>query len=299
MMGLLDKIANFLGKGKFIEWQNKSKNWTDSNIQLPKIILSAGNVNVSVNVKVYKMDETLAPHSEKLLKQDAILVAADTVIPEINLFLEDVDAKELLKEFQTYSEPQHFNALRLSILAQKLHEDGKNDQSIRVVKNLRDRYGEAGNAIHNLYISSHLKEYILFTLNWYKFETNFDVQLTRNRFLPEFKEALKDYKHAIFIGTTKRVDEIVSGIKQKFADGAIHISLYSRELKNNEKLKLALEIYQADEENPKINIEPFENTYFRVQNALNYRIYNTEYKGREKKYSRKERKRLKRLRKRK
>jgi hypothetical protein len=289
---LVDIIHNLLGEKNFNDWKIKSEKWKDSNIKFPKKIKSKGDV--TFNTYIFRTEPTISNHSPEILHNEGIFVSEDLAEIEGAMLSENKDDKALLYEFDLYCESQHYDALRLAIASQKLHESGDDAKSIRILDIIRKKYGTEGNTIYNLYISSIMKTIVISALNTYKLALN-NVNDIRNRFLPEFKELLVDYDYVIFVGVNKTTQMIIREIKEKYQHRVNHISIYSREAIHNQKVDKALEKFQENPKNPKIKIEKFENEYFLIANAQNYRIYFLERI--EQKLSRKARKRYKKAKK--
>ncbi len=290
---LLEIIHNFLGERNFNNWKIKSEKWRDSTVTLPKKVKAGGDVHITTNI--FRTEKPVSDISKEIIENEGIFVSEDLVNIENMMLNETADDRELLKDFELYCESQHYDALRLAIASQKLHEAGSDDESIKIVDKIRRKFGSEGNAVYNLYISSVLKNVVIFSLKWYKIQISDDNNI-KARFLPEFKSLLQDYDYAIFVGVSKSVPMIVEEIKEKYRHRVNHLSIYSRESTHNEKVNQALKEYQEDPNNPKLKIEEFGNEYFRIENAQNYRIYFLDrISG---KLSRRARKRFKKARKR-
>lgn len=296
-------MKRLLGLDLSIEYKDKSENLLSKN-KIPSKVIVKSSPNAKVEIKNYFYDPNYLKDVSpaKLLDKNTIIANSEIVDIEQNFMDLDIDTYYLLREFD-FLKSEYRSALRLAFLSQKFHKERKYKKSIKIIKDLRERYGEKGNTINNLYLSSHLKLFVLAELHRIKHETNFNVEKIKKEFGNKFEEILEDYPNAIYVGTIKSVNEVIKDINNRYNRDLRSVSLFSRERYNNAKSVQALEEYTKNPNNPTIRIEEFENPFYEIKDALNFKIYFRQTKSeklkREKELKKKKRKKMKRKKKKK
>lgn len=232
------------------------------------------------NLEIYMMDPEA---TQKMFQSDTLKDAVGISATDIGMVSRSdlvgydwlaISAQESSRDFLVQMRDliphDDLVALSISMTIKKYEIHGQAGEAINLREHLRNKYGERGNRIYNLFGTGMLERFFGFLLRWIAYSGTWSDKM---QFKELWEKCLVEMDYAIFVNSRTTQTEIISTLQRRLrVEGVPAVFIFGRTVPIVDKIKKSTDRFKAIEEEYQVSqiIYEIEEHEYTIGNHISY-----------------------------